>query len=155
MPKYINFHISNELFGIDVLVVQEIILLSEFRVTIIPNAPKFLKGIINLRGLIVPLIDLRAKLNLPVSEDSDESRIIICKLDKTRKVGVQVDSLSTVMEIPADSVDPMRSETTIIDPKHIMGVYKGLDSLVVLVDIINLIQEPQEPADPGQESQPA
>ncbi len=155
MPKYINFYISNELFGIDVLVVQEIIFLSEFRITIIPNAPKFLKGIINLRGLIVPLIDLRAKLNLSMSEDSDESRIIICKLDETKKIGVQVDSLSTVMEIPADSIDPMRSETTIIDPKHILGVYKGLDSLVVLIDIKNLIRDPQESAEPGQEAQPA
>ncbi len=139
MSKYIRFSLEDELFGIDILTVQEIVLPGEFRVTRVPNAPEFLVGVINLRGMIVPLVDLSVKLGFARTSIGENSRTIICKLDETRVIGVLIDSLANVIEIPKGKIEPVRSETTIIELRHIHGVFKETGALVVLVDIKSFI----------------
>jgi len=135
MSKYIKFLLDQEYFSVDILVVQEIILPGEFKATRIPNAPPYLRGVINLRGTIVALIDLRAKFEMPTVGETERSRIIVCKIGGEKMIGVLVDALSNVVDIPAGKIEQIRSESTIIDSAHIKGVYKEEDSLVVIIDV--------------------
>lgn len=135
MPKHIKFLLDKEYFGVDILVVQEIILPGEFKATHIPNAPLHLRGVINLRGTIVALIDLRARFQLPPVKETERSRIIILKIDGERMLGVLVDALSNVVDIPAGKIEQIRSESAIIDSRHIKGIYREQDALVLIIDI--------------------
>ncbi len=135
MSKYIKFLLDQEYFSVDILVVQEIILPGEFKATHIPNAPPHLRGVINLRGTIVALIDLRAKFGMPAVEATERSRIIICKIGGEKMIGVLVDALLNVVDIAAEKIERIRSESTIIDSRHIKGIYKEQDALVVIIDI--------------------
>lgn len=135
MSKHIKFILDKEYFGVDILVVQEIILPGEFIATRIPNAPLHLRGVINLRGTIVALIDLRAKFQLSPVKETELSRIIICKIGGERMIGVLVDALSNVVDIPAGKIEQIRSESAIIDSRHIKGIYKEEDALVVIIDM--------------------
>ena len=139
MAKYIVFRLHEEYFGIDVLSVQEIILPSETRVTVIPKSPSHLVGVINLRGMIVPLINLRLLLGLSEENTSMLSRVVLCKIKEGVIIGVIVDELMSVKEITDEMIDDMRSETTIIDPRHIIGVHKQESGLIVLVDIRKIL----------------
>ncbi|VAX25219.1 Positive regulator of CheA protein activity (CheW) [hydrothermal vent metagenome] len=135
MSKYIKFLLDQEHFSVDILVVQEIILPGEFKTTHIPNAPPYLRGVINLRGTIVALIDLRAKFEMSAVEETERSRIIICKIGGEKMIGVLVDALLNVVDIAAEKIERIRSESTIIDSRHIKGIYKEQDALVVIIDI--------------------
>lgn len=141
MSKHIKFLLDKEYFGVDILVVQEIILPGEFKATRIPNAPPHLKGVINLRGAIVALIDLRVRFQLPPVEETERSRIIICKIGGEKMIGVLVDALSNVVDIPPGKIEQIRSESTIIDSRHIKGIYKEEDTLVVILDMKSAVLE--------------
>jgi purine-binding chemotaxis protein CheW len=97
--------------------------------------------VINLRGTIVALIDLRAKFQLPPAKETELSRIIICKIGSGRMIGVLVDALSNVVDIPAGKIEHIRSESTLIDSKHIRGIYKEQDALVVIIDVKSAVLE--------------
>lgn len=144
MAKYITFRLDDERFGVDVLNVQEIILPGEMRAAPFPNAPSFVIGVINLRGMIVPLIDLRQKLGLDRRQTDDLSRIIIIKTPGKNMAGALVDELSDVADIPVDQIEPMRSETTVAPIQHIRGVYREARSLVVLVSVVDIIFDQKE-----------
>jgi len=144
MSKYIKFLLDQEHFGVDILVVQEIILPGEFKATHIPNAPPYLRGVINLRGTIVALIDLRTKFEMPAVEETERSRIIICKIGGEKMIGVLVDALLNVVDIAAEKIEQVRSESTIIDSRHIKGIYKEQDALVVIIDIKSAVLDDVE-----------
>ncbi|MBF0508428.1 MAG: chemotaxis protein CheW [Deltaproteobacteria bacterium] len=103
--QLVTFKIAQEEFGVDILKVREIIRLPQ--ITLVPNSPDFFKGIINLRGKIIPVVDLITQLNMPVTApvDSKKSKILIIEIDN-RISGFIVDSVTAVLKIPADSVEP-------------------------------------------------
>jgi purine-binding chemotaxis protein CheW len=135
--QIVTFFLGQEEFGVDILLVQEII--RPAPVTEVPNTPRFVEGVINLRGKVVPVIDLRKRLNIPTIEADKATRIIIIELEK-RITGFVVDSVSKVITVPAGSVqgapDMIMSG---VEGEYITGVSRIDDRLVILLDFSKIL----------------
>jgi purine-binding chemotaxis protein CheW len=128
-----TFFLSGEEYGVDVRLVQEIIRVSE--ITQVPRAPGFIKGVINLRGRVIPVIDLKRKLGLgEVSEAARPSRIVVVKV-KDRLVGLLVDGASQVLKVPVASIEAAPEEVVEIDANYLRGVAKLESRLIILMDL--------------------
>ena len=130
--QLVTFKLENDEFGVDILRVQEINRM--MNITKIPNAPTFTEGVINLRGKIIPIIDLRKKLGF-VSRVYDKStRIIVVALDGI-VLGFVVDSVSEVLRIPRDIIEPPPSIIGNVESDFIEGVGKLQDRLLILLEL--------------------
>ena len=130
--QLVTFKLENYEFGVDILRVQEINRM--MNITKIPNAPTFTEGVINLRGKIIPIIDLRKKLGF-VSRVYDKStRIIVVELDGI-VLGFVVDSVSEVLRIPRDIIEPPPSIIGNVESDFIEGVGKLQDRLLILLEL--------------------
>jgi purine-binding chemotaxis protein CheW len=128
-----TFFLSGEEYGVDVRLVQEIIRVSE--ITQVPRAPGFIKGVINLRGRVIPVIDLKRKLGLgEVAESARQARIVVVKV-RERLVGLLVDGASQVLKVPVASVDAAPEEVVEVDANYLRGVAKLQDRLIILMDL--------------------
>lgn len=128
-----TFFLAKEEYGVDVRLVQEIIRVSE--ITQVPRAPEFIKGVINLRGRIIPVIDLKRKLGVgEVDVSARPARIVVVKL-KDRQVGLLVDGASQVLRVPLTSIEAAPDEVSEIDSHAIRGVAKLTDRLIILMDL--------------------
>jgi purine-binding chemotaxis protein CheW len=129
----VTFFLGDEEYGLDVRLVQEIIRLTE--ITPVPRAPEFVKGVINLRGRIIPVVDVKRKLSLgEVDTSSRASRIVVAKV-RDRLVGLLVDGASQVLKIPVSLIEPAPEEVIEIDVDYIRGVAKLEERLVILMDL--------------------
>lgn len=99
--RYLEFHLGNESYAVELLTVKEVITIPEL--TPIPKAPAYVSGLMNLRGQVITVIDLRKKLNITPSKDSSQCGVIIFDLND-RSLGVMVDSIHKVLTIPADHI---------------------------------------------------
>ena len=134
--EYLTFRLDQEEYGIDILKVQEI---RGYEVpTRIANAPSFLKGVVNLRGTIVPIVDMRIKFNCANADYSSFTVVIILNLG-TRIVGIVVDSVSDVMELPAGSIIPAPEVDSGLDADCIVGLGSVGDRMLILLDIGKLM----------------
>lgn len=134
--EYLTFRLGTEEYGIDILKVQEI---RGYELpTRIADAPTFLKGVINLRGTIVPIIDLRLKFNCPVVNYDSFTVVIILHLNQ-RVVGVVVDSVSDVMGLTSDNLRSSPDLDCIIDRDSIIGLGALDDRMLILIDIEKLM----------------
>ncbi len=129
--RYLTFKLGREEYGLEILKVREIIGL--MNITTVPRVPSFMKGIINLRGSVVPVIDLRLKFGLEELEYNDETCIIV--LDVGQCFGIIVDTVSEVVDISADNVEKPPSLGSQVDTSCIMGMGKVDDSVKILLDI--------------------
>jgi purine-binding chemotaxis protein CheW len=128
-----TFFLSGEEYGVDVRLVQEIIRVSE--ITQVPRAPAFIKGVINLRGRVIPVVDLKRKLGLgEVTESARQARIVVVKV-RDRLVGLLVDGASQVLKVPVASVEAAPEEVVEIDANYLRGVAKLQDRLIILMDL--------------------
>ena len=134
--EYLTFRLDREEYGIDILKVQEI--RGYEKPTRIANAPEFIKGVVNLRGTIVPIVDMRLKFACPQVEYNDFTVVIILNL-RTRIVGIVVDSVSDVMELPADSIKAAPEVDSVIDSSAVMGLGSVADRMLILLDIEKLM----------------
>ena len=100
--QLVTFHIGDEEFGVDILAVQEIIRLMQ--ITMVPRAPAFIEGVINLRGKVIPVVNMRTRFNKPVVEHNASTRIVVMEFDQ-KTVGFLVDAVSEVLRIPASTVE--------------------------------------------------
>jgi len=130
--QLVNFDIANEEFGVDILKVQEIIRVLE--VTRVPNCPAFVEGVINLRGKIVPVVDLRLRFNLPQIEKDNNTRIIVVELEE-KTVGFLVDRVKEVIRIETAIIEPPPELVTNVQTRYITGVAKLEDRLLILLDL--------------------
>ena len=137
--EYLTFRLDQEEFGIDILKVQEI--RGYEPPTRIANAPDFMKGVVNLRGTIVPIVDMRLKFGCSKAEYNSFTVVIILNL-KARVVGIVVDSVSDVMELPAESLRPRPEIESVIDPACITGLGSVGDRMLILLDIEQLMSSP-------------
>ena len=101
--QLVSFELAKELYGIQITKVREIILISE--ITRIPQAPPFVKGLINLRSTVIPVIDLRTLFGLPEGEKTDESRIMVLQA-AGKTIGIMVDAVSEVLRVKQDQIAP-------------------------------------------------
>ncbi len=137
--QFIVFTINDEKFGVDVKQIKQIIPLSE--TTHIPNAPSFVEGVINLRGDIIPIIDLKCKLSLELkSINKKEGKIIIVELDDNN-IGMKVDSVSEMMRIYQDEIAEPPKIVKGINRNYLKGLGKLNDRLLILLDLNKILSE--------------
>ena len=134
--QLVTFNISQEEFGVDILKVQEIIRTME--ITKVPRAPDFVEGVINLRGKVIPIIDLRMRFGMDARGHDSQTRIIVIELNNMI-VGFVVDSVSEVLRIPASTVEAPPAVVSGVESEYISGVGKLDDRLLILIDLDKLL----------------
>ena len=130
--QLVTFRIGVEEFAVDILAVQEIIRL--LQITRVPRAPAYVVGVINLRGKVIPVIDLRVRFGMPEVERDSHTRIVVMEFEQ-RIVGFLVDAVSQVLRIPAATVEPAPSVVAGVGSEYIRGVGKMNDRLLILLDL--------------------
>ena len=136
--QLVTFSIGGEEFGVDILKVQEIIRMLD--ITRVPKAPDFVEGVINLRGKVIPIIDLRKRFGLVSKGHDKNTRIIVIDINDMI-VGYIVDSVSEVLRIPADTVEPPPPVVAGLDSEYISGVGKLDDRLLIFLDLDRLLSQ--------------
>jgi purine-binding chemotaxis protein CheW len=134
--EYLTFILGGESYGIEILKVQEI--RGYDAVTQIANTPDFIKGVVNLRGKIVPIVDLRIKFHFDKVEYNEFTVVIILNLNG-RVVGIVVDGVSDVMALKEEQIRDVPSLVTNIDTKYIVGLATVEEQMLILVDIEQLM----------------
>ncbi len=136
MQKYVVFKLDNEEYGIDILRVKEI--KEMMNITRVPKAAHFVRGVINLRGEVIPIVDLRKKFNLPAGEDTENTRIVIVTIEDIT-VGLVIDSSSEVLEISRELIEEAPSSVGTIDQGNISGIGKVNNRLIILLDVAKIL----------------
>ncbi len=134
--ELLTFTLGNEEYGIDILKVQEI--RGYDAVTTIANTPDFIKGVINLRGIIVPIVDMRIKFRLGKVEYDQFTVVIILNIAK-RVVGIVVDGVSDVIALTAEQLKPAPEFNSGVDTQYIMGLGTVDDRMIIVMDIEKLM----------------
>ncbi|RMF56643.1 MAG: purine-binding chemotaxis protein CheW [Calditrichaeota bacterium] len=136
--QLVSFRLGGEEFGVDILAVQEIIRMQE--ITQVPNSPHYIEGVINLRGKVIPVINLRKRLGLGMKEYDKSTRIIVVEM-QDKIVGFIVDSVSEVLRVPASALEPPPQMVGNVQEDYITAVGKMKDSLLILLDLSKVIGE--------------
>lgn len=134
--QLVTFSIGGEEFGVNILKVQEIIRTME--ITKVPRAPEFVEGVINLRGKVIPIIDLRRRFGLAPKAHDKNTRIIVIEINNII-VGFVVDAVSEVLRIPASTVEPPPPVVAGVDSDYISGVGQLQDRLLIMLDLDKLL----------------
>ncbi len=135
--EFLTFKLGTEEYGIDILKVQEI--RGYDVVTVIANASQFIKGVINLRGVIVPIVDMRIKFNLALSEYNQFTVVIVLNVGG-RVIGMIVDSVSDVLTLSADQIKPAPEFAAALGTSYIVGLAVLDERLLILLDIERLMR---------------
>ena len=136
LNQLISFIVGEEEYGLEILRVKEVIRVRE--ITRLPRAPSFVKGIINLRGDVIPIIDLRDRFGLERKEYTSMTRVIVVDVDG-RLVGMVVDAASQVVRVPADQIDPPPPIVGGLSAEFIKGVGKLDERLIILLNIDRIL----------------
>lgn len=134
--KYLTFRLGEEEYGLQILKVQEIIRMQT--VTRVPRTPEYLRGVINLRGKVIPVVDLRRKFNLNDQEDTDRTCIIVVQVVQTTStvtMGIIIDEVREVLDIGAENIEETPSFGANVDADFILGIGKIGNSVKILLDI--------------------
>lgn len=139
--QYVIFSLGNEEYGVDIMKVKEI---SEFREsTKVPNTPYFIDGIINLRGEIIPIVNLKKRFNLEDNGTNSDTRIIVINLNN-RNVGFVVDDASQVLRINDNDIEPAPDIIAGINRQYISGVGKVEQKIIILLDLEQILTEDEK-----------
>ncbi len=130
--QVVVFRLGSEDFGVSISTVESIIKMQP--ITKMPHAPMFVEGVTNLRGKVLPVMDLRTRFGMPSQEADKDSRIIIINVNGI-EVGMIVDGVSEVLTIPEQNVEPAPAITNTIDSNFITGIAKIAQRLVILLDL--------------------
>ena len=134
--QLVTFSIGEEEFGVNILKVQEIIRTME--ITKVPRSPDFVEGVINLRGKVIPIIDLRRRFGLAPRPEDKDTRIIVIEINSII-VGFVVDAVSEVLRIPASTVGPPPPVVAGVESDYISGVGQLADRLLIMLDLDRLL----------------
>lgn len=138
--KYLAFKIGDERYGLFIMKVREIIGL--LPMTRVPRTPSFIKGVINLRGRVIPVIDLRQKFGLPQVETTDMTCIIVCQIDRPDgqlTMGLVIDEVSEVLDLSKEQLEPTPTFGADIDTGFILGLGKIDDRVIMLLDVDKIL----------------
>jgi purine-binding chemotaxis protein CheW len=130
--QLVIFELADEHFGVDIASVESIIKMQA--ITRVPHAPQFVEGVTNLRGKVLPVIDLRSRFGLSSQENTKTSRIIVVSISGTN-LGMVVDGVSEVLTVSDKEIEPAPTMVTTIDSDFITGIAKVNDRLVILLDL--------------------
>jgi purine-binding chemotaxis protein CheW len=134
--QVVSFKLGSEEYGVDIAQVQEINRM--VAVTHVPRAPQFMEGVINLRGQLIPIIDLRARFGMPRAEHTKNTRIVVTEIG-SKRVGMVVDSVSEVLRLPVEQIEAAPDMIAGVDTEYIRGVGKIEDRLIILLDLAKII----------------
>jgi purine-binding chemotaxis protein CheW len=134
--QLVVFQLGAELYGVEIARVHEIIRLQT--ITRVPRSPSFVEGVINLRGKVIPVVDLRRRFGLPTAEHTRASRIVVVELGD-QVVGIIVDSVSEVLRVSSVSIEPPSPVVAGIDSEYLHGIAKLTDRLVILLDLDRIL----------------
>ena len=139
--KYLTFSLGNEEYGLPVLKVREIIKILD--ITAVPQAPMHVKGVINLRGKVIPVIDLRAKFSLPAQDYTERTCIVVVDVSTTRvrvMLGVIVDAVSEVLNIAAGEIDKTPDFGERVETDYMLGLAKVKNTVKILLDLDSVLR---------------
>ena len=134
--KYLTFKLDAEEFGLEILKVQEIIKMMD--ITRVPKTPAFVRGVINLRGKVIPVVDLRAKFEMERRAETDKTCIVVVTVRRGSGVvvmGIIVDEVSEVLDVLGGSIEPAPEFGGVVDTSFILGMGKVGDRVVTLLDV--------------------
>jgi len=134
--KYLTFTLADEEYGIGILKIKEII--GMMPVTTVPQTPEFVKGVINLRGKVIPVIDLRLRFGMESIDYTERTCIIVVEMDgtvRTVQIGIVVDSVSEVLNIKGEDIEDTPTFGTKLDTNYILGMAKMEGGVKILLDI--------------------
>ncbi len=134
--KYLTFVLADEEYGLGILKVREII--GYMNITAVPQTPDYVKGVINLRGQVIPVIDLRTNFGMELTEPTEETCIIVVEIsrgDRNVSTGIVVDRVSEVLDISGEDIEDPPSFGEAVDTEFILGMGKIGDSVKILLDI--------------------
>ncbi|HWQ62175.1 MAG TPA: chemotaxis protein CheW [Negativicutes bacterium] len=134
--QLVVFKLGREDYGITILQVQEIKRIMD--ITRVPNSPDYIKGVINLRGSVLPVIDLKKRLALPPVDATDDTRIIIVKVEEI-VVGLIVDGVSEVTSLSSDNIEPPHTVVSGVSAQYLSGVGKQADNLLILLNLAAIV----------------
>ncbi len=138
--KYLTFSLAGEEYGIGILKVKEII--GIMPITVVPQTPKYIKGVINLRGKVIPVIDLRLKFSLSAADFTERTCIIVVEIASTGRMlmmGIVVDSVSEVLNIKGADIEATPSFGTKLNTEYILGMAKTGGGIKILLDIDKIL----------------
>jgi purine-binding chemotaxis protein CheW len=140
--KYLTFTLAEESYGIGILKVKEII--GMMPITAVPRTPGFVKGVINLRGKVIPIIDLRLKFGMEAMDYTERTCIIVVEIEageQTVLIGIVVDSVSEVLNITAEQIENTPEFGTKLDTDYILGMAKTDDGVKILLNIDKVLSQ--------------
>lgn len=140
--KYLTFRMATEEYGLEILKVREIIGLTD--ITAVPRTPHYVRGVINLRGKVIPVIDLRAKFCMDSAEQTEETCIIVVEISGQKKdalMGLLVDAVSEVLDIQEDQIEDTPDLGSGINTRFILGIGKVKSEIKILLDIDSVLAE--------------
>ena len=139
--KYLTFSLDNEEYGLEILKVREIIGLME--ITRVPRSPHYIRGVINLRGKVIPVLDLRLKFDLEAAVDTDQTCIIVVEVqnqDMSLMAGIVVDSVSEVLDIKSGEIEDTPQLGNGVETEFILGMAKVKEEIKILLDIDSVLR---------------
>jgi purine-binding chemotaxis protein CheW len=139
--QVVVLELAGEAYGVEIGRVEEIIRMQA--ITRIPNGPAFIEGVTNLRGRVIPVLDLRKRFGLPATEQTRRSRIVVGELGQ-HTVGLVVDGVSEVLLVSADAVEPPSTLVTTSDSAFLRGVAKLGERLILLLDLSRILTSAEQ-----------
>jgi len=136
LNQYLTFKLGEEMFALDVAQVREI--LDFTTITKVPRSPAFMRGVINVRGKVVPVVDLRLKFDMPPSEKTIDTRIVVVEVafqDELLVIGALADAVHNVIEIDPDQIEATPRVTNQFNSDFIKGIGKQQDDFIIILDI--------------------
>jgi purine-binding chemotaxis protein CheW len=130
--QLVVFELANEFYGINIAVVESIIKMQE--ITQLPQTPAYIKGVTNLRGTVLPVIDLRIRFGLETQEHTRQTRVIIVTMG-TVKVGLMVDGVSEVLRVSDESIEPLPPMINSVNSDFLKGIVRLEDRLLILLEV--------------------
>jgi purine-binding chemotaxis protein CheW len=134
--QVVSFKLGSEEYGVDIGQVQEINRM--VAVTHVPRAPQFMEGVINLRGQLIPIIDLRTRFGMDRAEHTKSTRIVVTEIG-TKRIGMVVDSVSEVLRLPLEQIEEAPDMISGVDTEYIRGVGKLDERLIILLDLGKIV----------------
>ena len=139
--KYLTFVLSTESYGLEILKVREII--GYMDITAVPRMPDYVKGVINLRGQVIPVVDMRAKFGMPLQEVTEQSCIIVVEVTQDNRacsIGIVVDQVSEVQDIAGEHIEQAPHFDDAVDTSFLLGMAKINDDVKILLNIDKVLE---------------
>ncbi|RMF02180.1 MAG: chemotaxis protein CheW [Chloroflexi bacterium] len=134
--QIVVFKLGREFYGVEIAAVEGIIKMQA--ITSVPKSPEFVEGVTNLRGTVLPVVDMRKRFGLPAAEETKETRIIVVEMNGLT-VGMVVDAVNEVLRVPVEDIEPPSPMVATVDSAFITGIAKVSDRLIILLDLAKVL----------------